>query len=69
MSWIRCEERLPANSGRVLVSDGAGVEFGRYLNGGWTDSDYNHEIDTVTHWMPFPALPEDERAAWIEVTE
>jgi hypothetical protein len=60
--WIRCDERLPENSGKVLVSDGAGIEFGRWIGGCWVDSGYMHGFDLVTHWMPLPELPEENDA-------
>ena len=64
--WISIEDRLPETGGEVLVAGDGGVEgkwsgracfspkFGKFIleNGG--------EVSHTTHWMPFPAPPDEE---------
>lgn len=70
--WIPVTERLPEDDVAVLVScispfrtkDGAQrrvqrVDFLKYgLDGGWQMTNRNYEI---THWMPLPEPPKEER--------
>ena len=71
--WIPVEERRPEYNVRVLVIDvyaGDGVAI-------WTREEYPddpedgcwidergwwHAFDEVTHWMPLPEPPEEERS-------
>ena len=59
-AWIKADKLMPDTDSSVLIAteDGeveAGYDDGqdwRYLSGGKVEGE-------VTHWMPFPAPPED----------
>lgn len=68
MEWISVDERLPHNTGDVLVvvhySNEKFVFVGRYYededdldNDGWDVHEHMHH--SITHWMPLPLPPED----------
>ncbi len=59
--WIPVEERLPENwVGVIVYSEEMGV-----LNNGWTVDgkwfDQTTILDDITHWMPLPEGPEEEK--------
>ena len=61
MNWISVKERLPAVGETVLIyyryHDQQSIVTARFVNGGFIgfwDAD-------VTHWMPLPASPTDEK--------
>ena len=66
--WVSVEDELPAMEGAgtnristaVLVCFGSEIEKGFFCdNGKWLLSDDNDFLQTpVTHWMPFPKMPE-----------
>ena len=74
--WIPVEERRPEYNVRVLVIDvyaGEGDEFIAIWtreeypddpeDGCWIDDrGWWHAFDEVTHWMPLPEPPEEERS-------
>ena len=65
--WIPVEERLPEDSmQKVLVFvphiHGDIVDVGRYLGAdGWVLEGWYLTQSAVTHWMPLPEGPEEER--------
>nr|DAE37744.1 MAG TPA: Protein of unknown function (DUF551) [Caudoviricetes sp.] len=66
--WIPCSERLPEESGCYLVTvkhwyDGKPVTREAFWNGAdWLSCEKRMEITPrVTHWMPMPEPPEEER--------
>lgn len=73
--WISVEERLPERDGVYLVyaptySGGSssgldcigGVMFCRRRYGHWSiEVGYHKRPNCVTHWMPLPEPPEEER--------
>ena len=70
--WIPVTERLPEYGVRVLATD---MYEGDDYTGIWTREEYKddadgcwyddhgwwHAIDDVTHWMPLPEPPKEER--------
>lgn len=61
--WIRANERLPELDGDVIICgiSEAGdiyVMSGYFLPPGYWYADNSPLLD-VTHWQPFPALPEE----------
>jgi hypothetical protein len=56
--WISVEERLPNESGKYICCTTKGTiliaRFYRLIDGGCFS---NHNICTVTHWMPLPEPP------------
>lgn len=65
--WIPVEERLPEDPvKKVLVfvphTHGDIVDAGRYLGAdGWVLEGWHLTQNAVTHWMPLPEPPEEER--------
>ena len=63
--WISSKDRLPKMFrgvlGVVRLSEGSRVVRLVYRNpeGMWRYPDSNHDRVEVTHWMPYPELPED----------
>ena len=62
-SWIPVTQRLPELYDDVLVAI-AGIErptvAWRQKDGTWSDRVLPN-MSQVTHWMPLPALPEDDK--------
>lgn len=63
MEWIKCSERMPEETGDIIVfSDGivmSGISYSR-RKGFYIDAleyDDYEPIDDVTHWMPLPNPP------------
>lgn len=60
--WISVEEELPEDDSVVLVASvndlsiGIAEHYGCGIFG-----DYNDTYDVVTHWMPLPEPPEEEK--------
>lgn len=64
--WISVKDRLP-EAGKILVTDGETVTIS---NGAWlyrslegktrVPANYGAGL-TVTHWMPLPELPQEEK--------
>ena len=75
--WISVKDRLPDSNGQYIVTAcdegcaaGEGIWYdtvvvtAEYYNGCWTWYEGGHEYDLdgiVTHWMPLPELPEEEK--------
>lgn len=63
MEWIKCSERMPGETGDIIVvSDGivmSGISYSRkkgfYLQA--LEYDSEEPVDDVTHWMPLPEPP------------
>jgi len=54
------------NAEFVLITDGESIEVGRYIGGGWLSSDgldfgYGEWDGKLTHWMPLPLLPKQDK--------
>jgi hypothetical protein len=64
-SWIPVTERLPDRNEIVLATDQDGVTVGSYspmLDDWWTlHGDRMAPGAVVTHWMPLPAPPSDDK--------
>ncbi|HBJ0169735.1 TPA: DUF551 domain-containing protein [Escherichia coli] len=64
-SWISCSERMPEETGDIIVvSDGivmSGISYSRrdgfYMAA--LEYDDDEPIDGVTHWMPLPEPPQE----------
>lgn len=64
-SWISCSERMPEETGDIIVvSDGivmSGISYSRrdgfYIAA--LEYDDDEPIDGVTHWMPLPEPPQE----------
>ena len=63
--WIPVTERLPERNKPVLVVDESGVNVGSYspmLHDWWSlHGDRMAPGPAVTHWMPLPAPPSDDK--------
>lgn len=56
--WIPVTERLPENTGDVIVCHKNGwVTKNAWLVGNWW---YKNEVNPITHWMPLPERPKEE---------
>ena len=59
--WVRVEERLPEEKQRVIVRcERVGTSVGWILWGRWM-TDIGPHAGDVTHWMPLPSLPKEEK--------
>ena len=57
--WISVEERLPEEHTDVIVTDGRNVAYcKKYGDGFYTNIG---KCCNVTHWMPIPELPKEEK--------
>ena len=57
--WISVEERLPEEHTNVIVTDGSNVAHcKKYGDGFYTNVG---KCCNVTHWMPIPELPKEEK--------
>lgn len=65
--WISVKDRLPKNEQDVLayLNDGEETRIApcNYYNGVWFDSVMNCVVvlQNVTHWMPLPEPPKEEK--------
>lgn len=61
--WIPCSEQLPEIGQSTLIYPIDGdIDLGIYKGGGnWTFYDFTAGTSHITHWMPIPGSPEDER--------
>ena len=67
--WIPVTQRLPEDGSDVLAylkcADNSRIAAANYYKGTWQDCImgrlYLTEEGFVTHWMPLPELPEEER--------
>ena len=63
--WIPVTEKLPEKDGSVLVYNGygRGILWFEKGNGFNEIDDYGwvRPVDSVTHWMPLPEPPKNER--------
>lgn len=56
--WISVEERLPEDSGDVLVCHKNGfITTNAWLGHNWW---FKNEKNPITHWMPLPQPPKEE---------
>ena len=61
MRWIPVEERLPEEKQRVIVRcERVGTSVGWILWGNWM-ADIGPDAGKVTHWMPLPKAPKEEK--------
>ena len=66
MSWIKCSEKLPEKDQEVLfvgrVSSRERWVFSGVYDGThfWCDDGWWQD-ERVTHWMPTPELPEEDK--------
>ena len=54
--WVKCSERMPKHGEMVLVFNGNSIEIDALAIG---KLDFECWCDSVTHWMPLPAPPQD----------
>lgn len=61
--WISVEESLPEERKWVLCQCRAGIRMVLRLQGGYWHQDSQHEFmrGFVTHWMPLPDPPKEEK--------
>lgn len=64
--WIPVTERLPEVARRAIVTDGENISLGYVLNYERKDwnpwcTQYPVIYDKVTHWMPLPTAPEENK--------
>jgi hypothetical protein len=56
--WIPVKERLPDGNQDVLIACGGYLTVAMLRNGEWWgEADLPYLPQTVTHWMPLPAMP------------
>lgn len=55
--WINVEDRLPQPFVDVLVLRNEKIEIDYHEEDGWFAHDFKGK--RATHWMPLPAVPED----------
>ena len=59
--WVSVEERLPQEKQRVIVRcERVGTSVGWILWGNWM-TDIGPGAGKVTHWMPLPKVPKEEK--------
>ena len=63
IKWIPVSERLPENnSGLYLCSGHEGTKFVCYRrHNEWIRSPQMKRVVGITHWMPIPSLPEQNK--------
>ena len=54
--WVKCSERMPEHGDMVLVFNGNSIEIDALATG---EFDFECWCDSVTHWMPLPATPQE----------
>ena len=54
--WVKCSERMPEHGDMVLVFNGNSIEIDALATG---EFDFECWCDSITHWMPLPAPPQD----------
>ena len=54
--WVKCSERMPKHGEMALVFNGNSIEIDALAIG---EFDFECWCDSVTHWMPLPAPPQD----------
>ena len=63
--WHKCSEELPKDGAEVLATDGDGIWLcykTTMCDGSpWFQPDGLPHIDGVTHWMPLPSAPKEEK--------
>jgi len=68
--WISIDDRLPVNGSWILSFD---EERGRHISwfdktNGWKDRS-NKKLNTVTHWQPLPAAPDQYQLEAVVITD
>lgn len=72
--WISVKDRLPEKNGQYIVF-GCSDAMKKFLpdcipiwicdyserNGGWYSIEMNRTIDYITHWMPLPEPPKEDK--------
>ena len=63
--WRKCSEEMPEDGAEVLASDGDGIWLcykTTMCDGSpWFQPDGQPHIEGVTHWMPLPSAPREEK--------
>ena len=63
--WRKCSEELPKDGAEVLATDGDGIWlcYKTTMSDGspWFQPDGLPHIEGVTHWMPLPSAPKEEK--------
>ena len=63
--WRKCSEEMPEDGAEVLASDGVGIWlcYKTTMSDGssWFQPDGLPHIEGVTHWMPLPSAPKEEK--------
>ena len=65
LRWRKCSEEMPEDGAEVLASDGDGIWLcykTTMCDGSpWFQPDGLPHIEGVTHWMPLPSAPKEEK--------
>lgn len=63
--WRKCSDKLPEDGAEVLATDGDGIWlcYKTTMSDGspWFQPDGLPNIEGVTHWMPLPSAPKEEK--------
>ena len=63
--WRKCSDEMPEDGTEVLATDGNGVwlcyKTTLYNGSPWFQPDGQPHIEGVTHWMPLPSAPKEEK--------
>ena len=61
--WIPCSERLPNDGEFVLAYKNGQFEVQEYekRRNGWISGGWFWSLCTVTHWMPLPKPPKEDK--------
>ena len=63
--WRKCSEELPEDGAEVLATDGDGIWlcYKTTMSDGspWFQPDGLPHIEGITHWMPLPSAPKEEK--------
>ena len=63
--WRKCSDKLPEDGDEVLATDGDGIWlcYKTTMSDGspWFQPDGLPHIEGVTHWMPLPSAPKEEK--------
>lgn len=59
--WIKCTDRLPEINQRVLSYDVGEFTVLIFRGDHWLNDIYGYTLSYITHWMPLPLPPGEEK--------